>query len=233
MSPAPSTTEDAQLGGRLLGALTQVPASHGVVAIMRHSARDDITDVREAPFVPLNAHGLEAARRFGASLPQGRSLVLEHSPIERCQQTAEQILEGYGAGELLGPDEGLGIPYIRDLERLVALASHMGQREFAARWFSDELEPGVVQAAAEAARDLAAIATARLSAAAPGELRLLVSHDWNVLLIRERLMGLKHQELGWLDFLDGVAFTADEGAIGLQWGEEHALLSEDDKTRSR
>jgi hypothetical protein len=38
-------------------------------------------------------------------------------------------------------------------------------------------------------------------------LDLHVSHDWNILTLRERLCGVRHEEAGWLNFLDGVAFT--------------------------
>jgi broad specificity phosphatase PhoE len=230
MSPKPAKPApqaETMLGARLLEALAQVPASQGVVAVLRHSARDDITDVRDAPFVPLNAYGLEAARALGAALPKGRRLILRHSPIPRCQQTAEEILAGYGSGELQGADEGLGIPYVLDLDRLAGLAGHMGQREFAGKWFADELDPGVVQPAEEAARALATLASDRLRAAQPGELHLLVSHDWNVLLLRERLMGIAHGDVGWLDFLDGVVF-AQLAAVGepvsLIWGPSRGEL---------
>lgn len=224
--PRDSSDSASMLGGRLLQALERVPESRGAVAVLRHSARDDITDVREAPFVPLNTKGIEAARAFGEALPRGRRLALRHSPIPRCQQTAEHILEGYGSGELEGADEGLGIPYVLDLSRLIALAGRMGQRDFAARWFSDDLEQGVVQPSAEAARALATLATARLAEAQAGDLHLLVSHDWNVLLLRERLMGLAHQDVGWLEFLDGIVFSdggqAPKPEISLYWGPERS-----------
>lgn len=214
------------LGGGLLQALMRVPASRGAVAVMRHSARDDITDIRDAPFVPLNEAGMEAARAFGAALPKGRRLVLRHSPIPRCEQTATQILLGYGGGASEGPDEGLGIPYVLDLSGLVALAGQMGQREFATRWFKDDLAPGVVQPSAVAARALATLATERLERADAGDIHLLVSHDWNVLLLRERLMGIALQEVGWLAFLDGVVFDREAMApkpeISLYWGAERS-----------
>jgi broad specificity phosphatase PhoE len=149
--------------------------------------------------------------------------VLLHSPILRCQETAEQILFGYGGGTTQGPDEGLGIPYVLDLAALADLATRMGQREFATRWFSNDLAKGVVQPAEDAAQALATLATDHLAAAEPGEIRLLVSHDWNVMLLRDRLMNLRHQEVGWLDFLDGVVFTRDR-EISLRWDDELSSL---------
>jgi broad specificity phosphatase PhoE len=226
---APSAPKDPysdMLGGRLLRNLNDIPASGRAVAVLRHSARDDITTMRDAPFVPLNARGLEAAQAFGAALPKGRRLVLLHSPILRCQETAEQILLGYGGGTIQGPDEGLGIPYVLDLAALADLATRMGQREFATRWFSNDLEDlakEAVEPSEDAAQALAALATDHLRAAKPGEIRLLVSHDWNVMLLRERLMSLRHQEVGWLDFLDGVVFTKNEG-ISLRWADELSSL---------
>jgi hypothetical protein len=45
---------------------------------------------------------------------------------------------------------------------------------------------------------------------------MLVSHDWNVLTVREHLLGLMWEEHGWVDFLDGVVMR-QEGQVWSLW----------------
>jgi hypothetical protein len=40
-----------------------------------------------------------------------------------------------------------------------------------------------------------------------------VSHDWNILVLRELLLGVLHEDAGWLNFLDGLAFSLCAGRL--------------------
>jgi hypothetical protein len=41
------------------------------------------------------------------------------------------------------------------------------------------------------------------------------------MLLRERLLGVRHDEAGWLDYLDGVVLVAEDQGVTLRW-REHA-----------
>jgi broad specificity phosphatase PhoE len=218
-------------GAALLDTLARLPPGAPALAVMRHSVRGPVDDLRTAPDVLLTPEGEAAARQWGESLPKRTVVRLGHSPIRRCGQTAEGIAAGAqrrgGRVELEGPDPALGAPYLQDLERLIEAARRYDPPAFVRAWFDEQLPAGIVQGADRAALELASVARARLAATPEGGLTLLVSHDWNVMLLRERLLGVRHDEAGWLDYLDGVVLVAEAGRVVLRWREHARPLPEE------
>lgn len=215
-------------GDPLLATLAALPPAVPAVALMRHSIRGPVTDLRTAPDVLLTSEGARAARRLGERLGAARPVRLVHSPIRRCAQTAESIAEGLsaigGRVHLDGERPALGAPYVLDFERLVEAAGQYDPLSFVRAWFGGRLSPGIVAEARAAARGLLDTALDELARTPSGSLGLLVSHDWNVLLVRELYLGVRHEEVGWLDYLDGVVLVATEGGLELRWrGHVHRL----------
>jgi len=62
--------------------------------IIRHSERANIEKPSEIRATGLNNAGREAARGFGQLLPEKRGIHIYHSPVARCRESAECILEG-------------------------------------------------------------------------------------------------------------------------------------------
>jgi len=208
-------------GDPLLRTLAALPPGAPAVALMRHSIRGPVTDLRTAPDVLLTEEGELAARRLGERLGTARPVRLAHSPVRRCAQTAEGIaagLAGLGGRALLdGERPELGAPYVRDFERIVLAARHYDPHAFVRAWFGGRLPEGIVDDACTAARGMLDAARAELARTPPGALTLLVSHDWNVLLVRELYLGVRHEEVGWLDYLDGVVLVDVGGGLLLRW----------------
>ena len=69
----------------------------------------------------------------------------------------------------------------------------------------------------EVARQVLLVAAELLGAAPPDTLLVLVTHDWNVMLVREAILGLTHEEVGWLDYLDGLLITRVDDAVEVDW----------------
>lgn len=182
-----------------------------VAAVMRHAARHPIADPRRPELAELTADGCAAAEAFGAQLGDFSRVRLFHSPVKRCQQTAECIARGLaGAGgraELVGAHPALGIDYIRDLAEAGRLTVQHGEH-FVRLWFEGAVPPAVIDPAPALAAMKLDFVRAQLAGAAPGTLDLHVSHDWNIIILREHLVGVRHEEAGWLTFLDGVAFRS-------------------------
>jgi hypothetical protein len=132
--------------------------------------------------------------------------------VERCRQTAELMVEGFraagGQAEVAGGDEVLTGSYIRSPEALVALADEMGPR-FVRAWLDGKVDPEVIAPIQDAARWHLEVVRRVLSRAAPHEAHVLVTHDWNLLAVRESLLGLRHEEAGWPEFLDGPLFVPE------------------------
>ena len=189
-----------------------------VAAVMRHAARHPIADPQQPQLAELTAEGCAAAVAFGEQLGDFSRLRLWHSPVNRCAHTAQCIGEGATrAGvqvELRGAHDALGIDYIRDLAEAGRLTVQHGEH-FVRLWFEGRVPPQVIDPVPQLAAMKLAFLRERLAepAAEPGTLDLHVSHDWNIILLREYFVGVRHEDAGWLTFLDGVAFRRDERGL--------------------
>lgn len=204
-------------GAPLLAALARLPLDAPAAVLMRHSARGPITDILRALEIPLSPEGVAVARVFGRALPH-RHVLLRHSPVPRCAQTAECVAEGVreagGIAVLQGPDDRLGGPYVVDSLAVALKSAELGSG-FVTAWREGHLPATIIQPLADAAREQLGCALEALRGAGPGELHILVTHDWNVLTVREATLGVRHEEAGWVDFLDGVVVVRNGEGIRL------------------
>ncbi len=211
-------------GHTLLESLHSLTDHSRVAACLRHAERFPIVVAADHTRAELTPAGHAAAEAFGARIQGFDQVRLFHSPIKRCQQTAEGIARGVvgrgGAVEILGEVTVLGVDYIVDHAETERLATQHGD-QFVRRWFSGQIGPAVIHTAERiAARKLAHIA-ARLGepGAAGRRLDLHVSHDWNIMTLREVWCDVRHEDAGWLDFLDGVAFAPEAAGLRTRYGQ--------------
>ena len=189
-----------------------------VAAMLRHAARHPIADPQRPELAELTDEGRVHAEEFGAGLGGFARVRIFHSPVLRCRQTAECIAQGGGrAGtrvEISGAHPELGIDFIRDLKEAARL-SEIHHNHFVRLWFQGAVPAGVVDPIPELAARKLAFVRARLGeiSGEAGTLDLHVSHDWNILALREHFVGVRHEEAGWLTFLDGLAFRPSEGGL--------------------
>ena len=102
-----------------ISALPQLLVSGPVVLLIRHAERGPITDPTMGHDVPLTDRGREAAeatgRAVGAAAQGLGRVVVAHSPVPRCEETARRIARGAetsGANtSALGARGHLGGPY--------------------------------------------------------------------------------------------------------------------------
>lgn len=205
-------------GHELLATIAGLQTAPAVAAVMRHAARHPIANPAEPALAEITADGAKAATDFGARLTGFERVRLFHSPVKRCGQTAECIAQGAASAglavELAGAREELGIDYILDLTEAGRLTLQYGDT-FVRRWVERTVPENVVRPAQTVASRQTDFVAARLREPAGDgrRLDLHVSHDWNIILLRELLLQIRFEEAGWLTFLDGVAFTA--GSTGL------------------
>ena len=163
--------------------------------------------------VRLTERGHRQAHQAGRQIAAlSSSLLLHHSPVERCGQTARGIAAGAteagATTKVKGVVETLGNPFIRDRTRAWALVHEMGPR-FIRAWFDGELPSDVFEPRSAAARtQLAAVSEALRAPAADDVAHVLVTHDWNLAIVREELLGVT-PERTWPEFLDGVVVSLD------------------------
>ncbi len=190
----------------ILDSLNRMPPQGRFGMLIRHAHRLAITDWNEAFDVLLTEQGKEDSRQLGRQLSQYGSIHLYHSPVERCAQTARAIVEGVlaagGVGEVKGSMDDLGGPYIRDMGEAMRLASSLGS-DFIRTWFDGHISEEYLLTRKKTAH--IQLNTLLNQLRQTQEVTpVLVSHDWNLLTIREEFLSLRHEETGWLTFLDGL-----------------------------
>ena len=214
-----------QFGDRLLAALAALPASAPAVLFIRHAERYDIDFSANPDEVMLTPAGEEAARAFGARLPLASRLRVYHSPMPRCRVTAERIAEGFAAagGQVTfeGVLAGLCRVYLTDLPgvRAVIRQYQADGRDVIRGWFDGRLDSAMIDPCPVAAEKLLRVAETAAADAGADSLTVLVTHDWELLALRETLLGARHEDVGWVDFLDGVAMARDGEGWVIRWRE--------------
>ncbi len=214
---------------RLVDHLSDLPRDRPVAVLLRHAERSSIDTVEDSFRALLTSAGMTAARLLGGRLAGHRPVRLAHSPVERCRQTAACVAEGVraagGEAVLLGDRLELGGPYMLDFRQAMAEVLAHGARRYVRAWF-DGLPPGAgqVRPFRESAREQVALLGAALDEAGSAGLWVGVSHDWNLLLVREGYLGVRHEDGGWPDYLEGVAAWRDRAELVLCLGEHLARV---------
>jgi broad specificity phosphatase PhoE len=200
----------------LLSLALKHAASSSVGLLVRHAERGPIADLARHHEVLLTNDGIAAAhrsgRRLGARVQAAGidRVVVVHSPIERCAQTARGL--ALGAKEVgvdvdvAGVVEHLGASYLRDPARVAEAASSNGAG-FVRHWFDGALATSWIAPLPEVAHGLVQAFVQQLQQA---HFVVGVSHDWNIAAVREHALGLRFEDVGWPPFLDGVVVHLDE-----------------------
>ncbi|MBF0143149.1 MAG: histidine phosphatase family protein [Magnetococcales bacterium] len=189
---------------------------------MRHGERDKILDAREAWRVPLTPRGVTESREMGRRdlAPLGPAHIF-HSIVGRCRQTAEALHEGLviaGAKTVNhGPDKRLTAPFLPNPPVSYAYAETEGldSGRFLEVWFADQLPPSIAQPAREAAEEQ--MAFLEKSHETHGGFQIHVSHDWNILLLAWKFLGLSPDQALWPNFWEGLWFLFQPGEMSIHY----------------
>ncbi len=201
------------------------------VLLLRHAERTPIHEAAEIWRARLTPRGVEQAHAMGRRLyAHGvRRLCLGWSPVERCAETARAIAEGLqavgGTVVVLGPAGVWAAPYVIDPDAVFPQLFELGNAAFLRSWFDGGLGSGMAPAAG-ACQDLLRRLVAVLEAPVDAELRLIISHDWNVALLREAWIGGRVEEATLPALLQGPTLWSHRGRLlvaerghGLRWSE--------------
>lgn len=192
-------------------------------ALVRHSARE-FEPGRGDLENPLTDEGRVLARKFGEALPRDVFLRAYASPVERCMETAALTLEGHrsrgGSAGRHRELEGLGVFYILDQRKMfrTMTSAQQGGRDFLRAWFDAALDPDTVMAPRQCAEVIVRLVLEKLRQGAREgpSLDLCVTHDMNLHLIKDQVLGLRHEEHGPVAFLDGVVVFERDGTGWMQ-----------------
>jgi hypothetical protein len=62
---------------------------------------------------------------------------------------------------------------------------------------------------------------------------VLVTHDWNLLAVREELFGLRHEDDRWPGFMDGFVIWRDGVGIRVACGDSVSTVTANDRAHSQ
>lgn len=207
-----------------------IPDDRPVALMLRHAERYQITHMNNAMEPLLTEKGKDDAMRYGRELSKmaiACPLHLYHSPVERCKETAEAIqsgLESVNITSLLkGMDINLGGPYITgDWREVAASAEEVGFLNFVRMWFNGEVKSGLVLPLKEAAEQQLDVLRAHLEKNDYSTLH--VTHDWNLMIMREYFFEITHEDWGVPDFLDTIAAYMDNDRLHLHYYDRTVTL---------
>ena len=200
----------------MLTSLNAIDRKMPCAVIVRHAARYPIDDIRKSLEVGLTDEGMEDARRFGSALRGFNRVRFFHSPAVRCRETAESMRQGVeGNGtitSLTGPEHNLCAPYLKEEACLIKVAKD-GQ-QFIRAWFEGRFNEDHIMGTSKAADMVLSPIVDRLTEpGGKGRLDVHVSHEWEINLLREELLGIRYEDAGWPPFLDGILFQPNESGF--------------------
>jgi len=222
--PKPQILERQAWGKPVIQLLAQCKAlaeNKPAVMIIRHSERANIEKQSEMWAMGLTDAGREASRGFGQLLPEKRSIFVYHSPVARCRETAECILEGAKStgikaearGDLSllkGPKsdwDKFGDILIRDWPNSINY------------WLCGRYSSSIVEPSLDYSKRASMELDTELGPN-PNTLILYVAHDMPILALLFHWFGVP-PNLEYASFLNGFMFQKSENKISLFLKDTH------------
>jgi len=209
----------------ILKNLNKFPKKSKLILVLRHSHRNEPKILKNLHKLRLTSQGHAMAKKFGENLPKNRYIRLFHSRIWRCEETAEDIHEGFknsgGKSELKGelaPLYDIGINYQSYLEQI----KNHNLRETLLRWAAGFYLPKEWPHLIPYCQKAAHLIWNQLKDAPERGLDIYVTHDWHLMTFRFGWFGLPPDDR-WVEYLGGLAFTFEE---------DHNLLLDYGKIKS-
>ncbi len=201
--------------------------STNVAIMVRHAERYPIENMANALELLLTDKGKEDALMLGQSLSRYSPLAIFHSPVPRCKETADCIRDGIISANQKATIEGLlldlGGPYIiGDWYAVVKAIEEIGHTRFIRKWFNNELPTSLIMSLPEAAQIQLNILVNQLRSYSHSTIN--VTHDWNIMIMREYFLHLRHEDIGDPDYLDGVFAFIKNGRIHLGYHDRISVL---------
>jgi bisphosphoglycerate-dependent phosphoglycerate mutase len=200
---------------------------HNIALILRHAERYPITNLADAFDACLTEKGKTDAYLFGQIFKQYNMIKLYHSPVLRCKQTAESISSGILSlnqkAIVVGHLLELGAPFITTpWESIIPLIEQHGYYPFIRKWFNNELPPDFIMPLELAAQSQLHILIKQLKTADSSTIN--ITHDWNIMILREYYFNLKHENIGEPGYLDGLCAYIRGESLHLFYNEQKKII---------
>ncbi len=197
--------------------------SNEMAVLLRHPPRGEPKDREEGyASIPLTPEGEKMAFELGRELSKDALVRVFHSPIPRCKETARCMIEGIasrgGSAVLMGERDFLGPQFITGPKDMGAMIGKIGESGFAREWLNRKLDKRIMDDPYNVASNVInGLVTSLQEKNDLCRIDIHVTHDWNILPVRDLLLNVRHEAMGWPDYLDGVVFTRNDSRVTLRW----------------
>ncbi len=185
--------------------------------IMRHSARYyDRANPRTEPFQGLTEEGKEYSYDLGKRIPQDLTIRLFSSTFGRCIETAYLIDKGFTSigGSTINNTINIKLApsYVKEPVTLVKIMQE-DIPDFVRYWFEGNISTDIIERRDDAARGIVGFLADELKELPENHINITISHDWNMYLIKESFLGLKHEDAGNVEYLEGAVIYEENEKI--------------------
>ena len=194
---------------QVIEGIKKFPENSMIALILRHSQRNEPEDFDIDADLNLTAQGRKIANLFGKSLPKDKPIRLFHSKVDRCKDTAKEILKGFeeigGEAVLIGdlrPLYHIGI----DLNFFLEENKKFNILEIFNRWIAGLYSPDVWTPLLTYSQKAARIIWEKIESAPKNTLDIHITHDLHLLALKFGWFGIPPSKK-WINYLSGFAFS--------------------------
>ncbi|MBD3406268.1 MAG: hypothetical protein GF411_09180 [Candidatus Lokiarchaeota archaeon] len=209
--------------------LNNISESAPSMIVVRHSHREDSTDVDELLKKRLTPIGHEMAFEFGRRLPKKKHLQLFYSKHPRCVETAEGILRGHkkddGNGEMVQDIRVLLGPFGSG-EKIGDSMITLGGIKFVNDWILNKFSTDVIEKHEDFKRRFIKETIGRLMDSSEDVIQCHVTHDLVLMGAKCALFNMDASDENWTPYLGGiVACRKESGGVSIYEAETHKRIS--------
>lgn len=198
-------------------ALKEFPENSKIILVLRHSHRNNPTKFETIHELRLTPQGHQIAKIFGQKIPTSRKIRLFHSVVDRCQETAEDILTGFESVGGTGTLNGALTPLFHAgtaPKFFLNLFKNESPLEFMYRWAVGFYSPDKITPFQSYCQNAADVIWKGIDDAQERGIDIHITHDIFLIALRYGWFGLPPEQ-EWVPFLGGVAFVLSENEIKL------------------
>jgi broad specificity phosphatase PhoE len=207
---------------QIIDGLKKFPENSNIILILRHSHRNEVKTLEGGQKVRLSPQGHAIAKKFGENLPSNRAINIFHSIIWRCEETANDIHEGFknigGTSEVMGELESLMYIGINNKQFYFDVFKNFRVIDSFYKWIAGFYNPNDWTPFIEYCQSVAHHILEQVKNSPKNGLDIFVTHDFNVIALKFGWFALPPKK--WVNFLGGFAFTIKKDhTLLLDYGE--------------
>ncbi|MFX0075626.1 MAG: histidine phosphatase family protein [Candidatus Hermodarchaeota archaeon] len=201
----------------IVKSIADFPEESKIILLLRHSHRNEPTENEKIHELKLTPQGHQIAKIFGQNLPKSRTIRLYHSVVERCIETAKDILTGFESVGGNGSINGSVTPLFHAgtvPKFFLNVFKDESPIEFLHRWAVGFYSYKAITPFHIYCQNAADIIWKGLNKAPERGIDLYITHDIFLLALRYGWFGIPPDH-DWIPFLGGVAFVIASDSIKL------------------